>query len=215
MDAIENNDLSAVKTLHESGVEFDLEITNEIAKVGNIEILEYACEKGCIWNESTCQNAAENGHIDVLTYLHENGCPWDEWTCSNAAMNGHFDCVRYANENGCEVGETIMMMCVGADADLDFLKYIFEKYSSEVLDGELSENEMFNAMHRLDYLKYLHKELNCPWDEETCYNFSAYGSVECLKYACENGCPWDKEDCLSVAIENKNDEVIEYINDII
>jgi hypothetical protein len=30
---------------------------------------------------ATCASAAEGGHLDVLKWARENGCPWDEETC--------------------------------------------------------------------------------------------------------------------------------------
>ena len=29
--------------------------------------------------------AAACGHLEILKWAHENGCPWDEWTYTNAA----------------------------------------------------------------------------------------------------------------------------------
>ena len=52
-------------------------------------------------NKNTCEIAAKNGHLEVLKYARENGCPWDEWTCSFAARNGHLEVLKWARENGC------------------------------------------------------------------------------------------------------------------
>ena len=71
------------------------------AKNGHLEILKYAHENGCPWNEWTCEMAAKYGHLDCLKYAHENGCPWDEEICEVAAACGHLDCLKYAHENGC------------------------------------------------------------------------------------------------------------------
>jgi len=29
------------------------------------------------WDEETCEEAASNGHPEVLKWACENGCPWD------------------------------------------------------------------------------------------------------------------------------------------
>ena len=68
---------------------------------GYLEILKYAHENGCPWDENTCCRAAENGYLDCLKYVHENGCPWNEGTCHLAARYGHLECLKYAHENGC------------------------------------------------------------------------------------------------------------------
>ncbi|CAN0532375.1 unnamed protein product, partial [Ectocarpus sp. 12 AP-2014] len=45
--------------------------------------------------------AAENGHLEVLVWARENGCPWNERTCVNASRGGHDDVLRWAIANGC------------------------------------------------------------------------------------------------------------------
>ena len=78
---------------------------------GHLEVLKWAHENGCPWNEYTCSSAArgghlevlkwarrmvvlgmtilvvvqQGGHLEVLKWARENGCPWDEHTCSSAA----------------------------------------------------------------------------------------------------------------------------------
>ena len=65
------------------------------AEMGHLDVLKYARENGCPWNEETCEEAARGGHLDVLKYLHENGCPWNEKACEHAAEMGHLDVLKY------------------------------------------------------------------------------------------------------------------------
>ena len=74
---------------------------DEMARKGNLELLQYLHENRCPWDRSTCSYAAENGHLECLKFLHGNGCPWDKGTCSAAARNGHLECLKYAHENRC------------------------------------------------------------------------------------------------------------------
>ncbi|CAB9499921.1 expressed unknown protein [Seminavis robusta] len=71
------------------------------AKVGSLEVIQWAKDKGFHWNRDTSKNAAAYGHLELLKYLHENGCPWDWRTCCFAAENGHLEVLKYAIENGC------------------------------------------------------------------------------------------------------------------
>ena len=50
---------------------------------GHLEILKWARENGCPWNEDTYSSAAKNGHLEVLKWLRENRCPWDKDTLYN------------------------------------------------------------------------------------------------------------------------------------
>ena len=68
---------------------------------GHLEVLKWARENGCPWNELICTNAALNGHLEVLKWTRENGCNWNDWTCANAAKNGHLEVLKWARENGC------------------------------------------------------------------------------------------------------------------
>ena len=56
---------------------------------GHLGALKYLHEKGILWNDRVCEEAAKNGRLDILKYLHENGCRWYWRTCAAAAANGH------------------------------------------------------------------------------------------------------------------------------
>jgi len=49
---------------------------------GHLEVLQWAREHGCPWNESTCSATAVGGHLKVLQWAREHGCPWNEHTCA-------------------------------------------------------------------------------------------------------------------------------------
>jgi hypothetical protein len=53
----------------------------------------------------TCSGAAEHGHLEVLKWAREHDCPWDEGTCVAAADNGNLEVLRWAIEHGCDGGE--------------------------------------------------------------------------------------------------------------
>lgn len=41
------------------------------------------------WKKLNCADIASDGWINVLIWAREHGCPWDENTCSAAAREGH------------------------------------------------------------------------------------------------------------------------------
>ena len=53
----------------------------------------------CPWNGPCSRDCG--GHLEVLQWARENGCPWDEHTCSAAAKEGHLEVLQWARENGC------------------------------------------------------------------------------------------------------------------
>jgi hypothetical protein len=54
----------------------------------HLEVLKWARENDCPWDEETCMGAAWKGHLEVLKWARANGCPWDAKTCETAAFNG-------------------------------------------------------------------------------------------------------------------------------
>ena len=57
------------------------------ARGGHLEVLQWAREHHCPWNESTCQHAAAGGHLEVLRWARENGCPWRKRSCQINSKN--------------------------------------------------------------------------------------------------------------------------------
>jgi hypothetical protein len=78
------------------------EFINSVAKLGYLNIMQWACENGCNWDSQICFNAAQGGHLEVLKWARENGCDWNSSTCSNAAQGGYLEILKWARENGCD-----------------------------------------------------------------------------------------------------------------
>ena len=98
----------------------------EMARNGNVEMLQFLRVKGCPWDWRTRYYAASRGHLECLKYAHENGCPWDEETCSIAARRGHLECLKYAHENGCPWNKKVCKYAA-QNGHLECLKYAHEK----------------------------------------------------------------------------------------
>lgn len=50
-----------------------------------------------------CKFIAEAGNLRLLIWARNNGCVWDEWTCSRASGGGHFHIVKWARDFHCIV----------------------------------------------------------------------------------------------------------------
>ena len=90
---VEICDFESLKTIYNLSQEIS-NICEIAAGNGNLEVLKFAHEIGCPWDEETCTQAAINGHLDCLKYAHENGCPWNSTTSVVAAKNGKLECFR-------------------------------------------------------------------------------------------------------------------------
>ena len=170
--------LDVVKFAHEKKCPWDQYTCQNAADGGHLEVIKFLREKGCPWNEATCYHAAEGGHLHVLKWAHENGCPWNAETCRWGAWKGHLDVIKYAHDNGCPWNA-----------------------------GTCRDAAWGGHLH---VLKYAH-ENGCPWDEDTCWSASRGGYLGVLKYARENGCEWHKWTCLRAAAEMGHFKVVEWI----
>jgi hypothetical protein len=102
--ACEGN-VNLLKYSHENGCVL-YEETSKIATIyGHLNCLKYIHENDCEMYKYICEVAAEYGHLDCLKYAHSIGCFWNENTCFKAAFNGKLECLKYAHLNGCEWDE--------------------------------------------------------------------------------------------------------------
>ena len=70
------------------------------AQCGQFNILKFGYSKG--YNlKNVCTYAVIGGHIDILKWARENGCPWDETTIVSAIKNGHLDVTKFILEQEC------------------------------------------------------------------------------------------------------------------
>jgi len=75
----------------------------EAAKLGNIEMLKYCMENGCVYRvPAVCVLAAEGGHLDCLRFAHEEALVPMNKNVLKAALNfNNMDCYHYAKSKGC------------------------------------------------------------------------------------------------------------------
>ena len=98
----ETNDLKLLRWVREEKqCDWDSRTSGTATCKGNLDMLKYCCENGCVVHEFTCAHAAKYGHLACLEYLRSKNCPWDERTCKRAHENNHIDVLTYAVKNKC------------------------------------------------------------------------------------------------------------------
>ena len=63
-------------------------------KIGDFDTkstISWALEKCSEEKERFCAQMARKGNLELLQFLLEKGCPWNEWTCFEAAQYGHLE----------------------------------------------------------------------------------------------------------------------------
>lgn len=63
--------------------------------------LTYLSQINKISKNKLCREISRNGNVDLLIWARQNGCLWDEYTCTFAALNNHLSLLKYAVHNGC------------------------------------------------------------------------------------------------------------------
>jgi len=86
-------------------------ICNTAAKYGDLEMLQYLQQNGCICDAMTWAYAAEGGHQNILEWAFNNnffGFPWDEMACVYAAHGDQLDVLLYLRDHGCPWNERLI-----------------------------------------------------------------------------------------------------------
>lgn len=75
-------------------------ICTTAAYLGYLDVLQWARNKNCQWDERVCSNAAQMGHLDTLIWAHQNGAPLGAWALRLARTNNHTHVVEWLLDNG-------------------------------------------------------------------------------------------------------------------
>lgn len=189
----------------------------DIAKLGNLKLLQFAAKVGyeCQgwrtfyaaaqgghkhvlvwlrknsyeWAEDTCTGAAEGGYIDLLEWLPEHGCYWNSCTCMGAARGGHLLVVEWLINNGCRWK---VRTCEGAaqGGHLHIVQWARAK-------GAVLNSNTINAAARRGHLHIIEwaRANRCAWNVNACAEAALGGQLHILQWLRENRCPWAESTC--------------------
>src|SRR5690606_9730189 len=152
------------------GLEYELSNSNiclYAIKYDNLELLRYMLEITESVYDLNIQ--INDSRYNSLQYFYENLCEdiykLRSKICFYSAKYGSFECLKYT----CKILENN------------------ELYSN--IQPKFSYNVSNNR--NIEYFQDIFLSTN-SWNEDICSNAARSGSLECLKYAHENGYPWDK-----------------------
>lgn len=72
-----------------------------VASRGHLEVLRWARENGCPWDDGPCTEAVKHGHLEVLKWARTNGCAWGTHTTLAAASHGQLEALKWLRAGGC------------------------------------------------------------------------------------------------------------------
>jgi hypothetical protein len=250
--AASEGQLECLKYLHEEvQAPWDSETASQAAKNGHLYILEYLVErKYDEFDVLACWNAASKGHLDCLKFLHKTAkAPWNFQAVRYALENNHSECLQYLLDNDCPLpegwqysdgtlfGESTINVAA-KQGNLEMIQYCLAKNCP--MNGKVACARAASG-GSLECLKYLHEEVQAPWNYETasqaaenghlhileylverkydefnglaCKFAAKNGHLNCLKYLHETAkAPWDS-DAVRYALENNHSECSQYLLD--
>lgn len=189
-------------------------LSDAIARLGNLGLLQRTRADGCELNKLTCRAAGEGGHLDAIEWATANGCPWNDtllvaaaeavlqWARSEdswwslepydaAASGGHLYVLRWLRDMGYHWNKVTCAAAAGAGL-LDVHPPVAA--SQRVSVGLASVRLRHKRRGHLDVLRWL-RDNWCPWDSQTCESATCGGHLAVLRWGREDGCPWDPYTC--------------------
>lgn len=92
---------------------------------GNLDVMKWLKEKGCLWGTNTFDSASENGNLNNMKWLKDNGCPWGKSTFWKAARNGNLENMKWIKDNGCPWGKCTFWKAA-ENGNMENIKWIKE-----------------------------------------------------------------------------------------
>jgi len=179
----------------------------QVAHTNKLEFLKWAREvKQCDWDEEMINAAADIGNLEMLKYCFSNDCPCDEEaSCKQAAIGGHLDCVRFLVDKvkPSRKTEGDAARQAAGKGRIDILRYFVEerKISDDLKPYCVATAAMYG---RLDCIKYLIEEAKAPlndWRYIACARY--FEHPECENYLLEKGSPEPTDEQYALFIERR------------
>jgi hypothetical protein len=160
--------------LHAQKCPWDASISAVLARRGKLELLRWAIEQGCpfdehailisaassgsiettAWvkqlpnvevNDYAMTAAAGQGHTAMCEYLHAEQCPWDEQACEFAAEHCYENTLRWLHENGCPRNAEEICRAAAAGCSVEVMLYLQQQLDSASFGAALLDNMLYIA----------------------------------------------------------------------
>jgi hypothetical protein len=159
----------------------EAEICGIAVESRNLDLLKWARDRDCPWDEYVCMKAAETGNLEILKWAREHGCPWDKFVCIKAAETGNLEILKWARENECPWCDDLCLISSGT-GNLEVLKWVREHGSP------WEKNAILAAVlgNHVDCLNWAYRN-GCPYSSfEIVWMAITKGKVDVLDWAIEN-----------------------------
>jgi hypothetical protein len=186
--AAERGHLETVRFLHESGCPWNADtICIQAVMSGDIDVLQYFKQQGCVLSEAVMSTAAQRGDLHICQYLRAEQCPWDSTACGNAAREGHLSTLRWLHEQGCPWDVQALRRQAAAAGLLDILQYTMLDVEPVATAAQLTDMLSAAGFHgRLPVAQWLRLQ-GAEWPAALRFNGFAW-ETSVLQWARIEGC---------------------------
>lgn len=212
--------LDLLQLLHEHNHPWGEKACTAAAANGHLDCLTYLHVNGCKWWPALYLEAGE--HPECVKYAHQQGLKWHPKTIEELTKKSDAESFAYALANGCTcTPDAVLAAAKAGNAEVLRLLlsrrgfYADEKVCAYAAQGSHTEclrvlqeynapwchHAAFSAAfyNQLEGLRFLHEEVNCPWDESVTRAAANNGCVETLRYAIDHGCPYSASQVVATA----------------
>lgn len=185
---------------------------NLIICFGTIDMLKFALDNGCKWNNYSIRYIINSMSIDMLQFAINNGCKWNKYSVYDIITTNNIDMLKFAINNGCEWSDEKSLLWTNYDELLDELN---SGYSRDI-EGNIIISDRNNGYsdkdNDYDIIYNLYNIKN------SYYNFIFYliisnSNLEMLKYIIKNNnkIKIDLQKIVVLSIKLKKDKITEWL----
>lgn len=126
----------------------------EAAYGGFIDILKWLDDgTGNIFIKTLCTSAAHGNQLEVLKWARENNCPWDNQVCLHAVKNNNFELLKWAIENDCVCNYSVCKHIIKYDR-VEIFEWIMDNYVfGTSLKWEYDDMRKYGSLKIVKWLK--------------------------------------------------------------
>lgn len=190
----QRGDMDMLKYMYENGCLVNYGTIASAAKGGHIHVIEWLLSVGCSFDKYCCEEAANGCQLKTLKWLRNRGCPWNINECAkSAAYGGQLNVLQWLHEDmGCVLNERIYSWASNGE-NIDM--YLWLK--SKGFPWNMTATTKAAQMGSLILLQFL-VDRGCPLDHEICCRLAAYrGQLEMLKWLKPRVSHWDSRNFLT------------------
>lgn len=193
-----------------------IDVNNEAARLGYLEILKWCKNNGLRYSPHTFFGAIKGEYQEIINHLYNEKCPWDIHSVNCAARNRNVSLLLWLKDMGCPfhnprilnvtvhwksvVTAVILGRCPNKSMSIEEERQVI-KILKTLAKHKIFGNEAscIAAARRqsLLVLKWLRKH-NCPWSEKTLLKAIINKDVKMVSWLMEKSCPVGEEVLLKI-----------------